>query len=133
MKPTLLLSLLLLFTISLHAQTQSPDVFLKKVNDAKAVFVPSANAEPVPVVKNRLAHYDYAIKLKGKNVEVRYIIWPFTEKAYAIYNNREKKEGDSVLHPDKLLASLRRIYLTALPEIQPTRERYNCRNSTVGV
>ena len=102
MKPTLLFSLLLLIAASVNAQTQTSEAFLKKLNDAKAVFSPSANAEAVPVVKNNLVHYDYAFKVKGKNVEVRYIIWPFTAEAYAIYNNREKKDGDSVLHPDLL-------------------------------
>lgn len=102
MKQTLFLCLVLLFASSINAQTQTPEAFLKKVNDAKAVFIPSPNTEPIPVIKNKLVHYDYAFKVKGKNVEVRYIIWPFTAEAYAIYNNREKKDGDSVLHPDRL-------------------------------
>nr|WP_068890628.1 hypothetical protein [Pedobacter panaciterrae] len=102
MKAALLISISFFLVVSLKAQTEFPGIFQKKLNDAKVVFVQPGNADPVPVLKNELAHYDYAIKLRGKNVEVRYSIWPLTEEAYTMYDKREKKEGDSVLHPNKL-------------------------------
>lgn len=99
MKLTFLLSLLFAFATSAHAQTTLPEAFQKKLSEAKITFTPPAGAEPVPVEKNEFAQYDYAFKLKGKDVEIRYSIWPLAQEIYDTYDKRQKKEGDSILDP----------------------------------
>jgi hypothetical protein len=98
----LILTTIVLLTAPLwtNAQTELPEVFQKKLEQSKLVYVMPPNAVELPVVKNDLVKYDYAIKLKDKNVEIRYSIFPLPKEMYQNYENRTKKEGDSVLNPE---------------------------------
>lgn len=100
MKRFLTITFILAAALSANAQTKLPEAFQKKLEQCKLVYAMPPNVEEVPVVKNELVKYDYAVKLKDKNVEIRYSIWPLSDEMYKTYENRTKKEGDSVLNPE---------------------------------
>ncbi|MDN5284223.1 MAG: hypothetical protein JWR38_497 [Mucilaginibacter sp.] len=79
-----------------------PEKFQKKLSESKMVFTKPNGTSEVPIVENTDMHYDYALKLNDKNIEVRYSIWPIYKAMIDIYNNRQKSPGDTVLEPNKL-------------------------------
>ncbi|TSJ40722.1 hypothetical protein FO440_13335 [Mucilaginibacter corticis] len=102
---TLVLLLFLATGIQAQSVTNADSLytaFKKKVEDAKMTFAKPDGAVDVPVMKSTGVYYDYAYRLKDKNIEVRYIVWPLTQGYFDSYNRRQKKPGDTVLNPNKL-------------------------------
>ena len=79
-----------------------PAGFQKKLDDAKMSFVKPDGVTEIPVIKNNKLTYDYALKMNDKNVEIRYVIRPISKQLFDMYENREKKDGDTVLNPNKI-------------------------------
>ena len=40
--------------------------------------------------------------MNNRNVEIRYAVRPISKEIFAMYDNREKKKGDTVLNPNKI-------------------------------
>ena len=105
MKTLLTCALVGLFLTLANAQSNNaalPADFQKKLDEASMSFVKPAGVTAVPVIKGDKLNYDYALKMDGKNVEIRYIIRPLPKQMFEMYDNRVKKDGDSVLNPNRI-------------------------------
>ena len=101
--------LMMIIFISINSYSQSsvsnettPEIFEKMLKDADLLFVRPAGSVSVDQVAHSPVKYEYALFLKGKDVEVRYSIWPLSKGMFEIYERREKKTGDTILHPNKI-------------------------------
>ncbi|MGY4385132.1 hypothetical protein ACVWYN_002168 [Pedobacter sp. UYP24] len=88
------------FSIAQSVNNALPAEFQKKLDEAKMTFVKPEGATEIPVIKTEKVGYDYAIKLNAKNVEIRYAVRPISKEIFTMYENRQKKEGDTVLNPN---------------------------------
>ncbi|MBB6131649.1 hypothetical protein [Mucilaginibacter lappiensis] len=80
-----------------------PANFQKKLSESKMVFTKPKGTSEVPIIENTGVHYDYALKLNDKNIEIRYLILPIYKWMFDTYNNRRQKSpGDTVQEPNKL-------------------------------
>lgn len=79
-----------------------PEKFQKKLSESKMSFTRPKNTSEVPIVENAGMHYDYALKLNDKNIEIRYSVWPIYKWMFDTYNNRQPSPGDTILEPNKL-------------------------------
>lgn len=105
MKTLLTCAILCLFcqvSIAQSGNSALPTDFQKKLDEAKMTFVKPEGLSEIPVVKTDKVNYDYALKLNNRNVEIRYAIRPISKEIFAMYDNRVKKEGDTVLNPNKI-------------------------------
>ncbi len=118
-------SIFLLLILSIGANARSAmdtgkvssfKTFSKKIEDAKMVFVKPEETTEVPIYENTGIHYDYALQVKGKNIEIRYIVWPLTKNFFDSYDRREKKLGDTVLNPNKLHNSIPAILFSKISD-----------------
>jgi len=82
--------------------TTLPVIFQSKLDQAKMQFKKSDGMTEVPLISNPTMHYEYALKVPKTDVEIRYSIWPLTKDLFDAYDRRQKKNGDSVLHPNKI-------------------------------
>jgi hypothetical protein len=81
-----------------------PKEFSNLLQRTKLIFTPTEGMIETKCIKNEQMNYDYALKYKDKNFEVRYAIMPM-DSLLAQYE-RGKKKGDLVIHPNKLSVSL---------------------------
>lgn len=105
MKTILSCALLCLLLNAVKAQSDNgtlPAEFQKKLNEANMSFVKPDGVTEIPVVKTNKINYDYALKLNDRNVEIRYAIRPLSKEVFEAYENRQKKDGDTVLNPNKI-------------------------------
>lgn len=134
-----ILTFLLLLFLAAGAKAQSVTnadslyaAFKKKVEDAKMTFVKPESAVDVPVMKNTGVYYDYAYRLKDKNIEVRYIVWPLTQAYFDIYDRRQKKPGDTVLNPNKLHNSIPAILYSKISGGRLAPQQISLKNFSYG-
>jgi len=105
MKTILSCALLCLLLNIVKAQSDIstlPAEFQKKLNEANMSFSKPDGVTETPTIKSDKVNYDYAVKVNGKNVEIRYALRPIPKEVFDVYENREKKDGDSVLNPNKI-------------------------------
>lgn len=86
MKTLKIFVLLLLTVVIANAQSSTdvsgvtksvlPDTFQNVLDLAQMTFLMPKDAIPIPIVKNRQMHYEYAITFKDQPFEVRYSIAP---------------------------------------------------------
>jgi len=86
MKTLKIFALLLLTVVIANAQSSTdvsgitksalPDTFQNVLDLAQMTFLMPKDAIPIPIVKNRQMHYEYAITFKDQPFEVRYSIAP---------------------------------------------------------
>src|SRR5215217_45409 len=86
MKTLKIFALLLLTVVVANAQSSTdvsgvtksalPDTFQNVLDLAQMTFLMPKGAIPIPIVKNRQMHYEYAITFKDQPFEVRYSIAP---------------------------------------------------------
>ncbi|TSJ40839.1 hypothetical protein FO440_13955 [Mucilaginibacter corticis] len=111
---------LLLFTTLVKAQStdqsQLPASFQKKLDDGKLIFTKPEGTIEVLVIPNTGVKYDYALKVKDKNVEVRYIIMPLTKDFFDAYEKRDKTPGDTVFNPNRMYVRLPAIMYNKIAE-----------------
>lgn len=97
--------------------------FTDQLERGGLVFQMPENFKEVPIIQNRHMNYEYAIKHKKKNFEVRFAIRPL-DHLLEDYNQKEqnKKSGDINIHPNQLFKSLMQVTLLnisgQLPEIE---------------
>jgi hypothetical protein len=105
---TLFLVLLCIFSNVEAQSTKStsngslPVLFQSKLDQAKMQFVKPEGLIEAPLINKPSLHYEYALKVPKGDVEIRYSIWPLTKDLFDVYDSRQKKDGDSVLHPNKI-------------------------------
>jgi len=120
MKVLFAATLLLLFTTLVKAQStgnsQLPVSFQKKLDDGKLIFTKPEGTIEVPVIPYTGVKYDYALKVKDKNVEVRYIIMPLTKDFFDAYEKRDKTPGDTVFNPNRMYVRLPAIMYNKIAE-----------------
>jgi len=102
-----ILSCALTFLLFNLANAQSgtealPADFQKRLDEASMSFVKPAGVTAIPVIKGDKLNCDYALKMNDKKVEIRYLIRPLSKPLFEMYDNRVKKDGDSVLNPNKI-------------------------------
>jgi hypothetical protein len=105
------LSLLLFITGAIACLSFSssalPETFAKLLDRNKMTFAAPKDYTEVPVVENEQMDYEYAIKHKTANFEIRYAIRPLdTELENYRQWEKTKKQGDIMIHPDKLYEGL---------------------------
>lgn len=86
MKTLKIFALLLLTVVIANAQSSTdvsgvtksalPDTFQNVLDLAQMTFIMPKDAIPIPIVKNKQMHYEYAITFKDQPFEVRYSIAP---------------------------------------------------------
>lgn len=86
-------------------------------------FVKPEGVSEIPVVNNGKVTYDYVLKLNNKSVEIRYAVRPIPSEIFALYENRQKKEGDTVLNPNKIHRMLTPMMYSSISEGKITKEK----------
>lgn len=88
---------ILLFLLSFKSD-KLPKDFSELLTRAKITFIRPEGMMEVKCIENRQMNYEYALKSKDKNFEVRYAIRPMDNKLkeYA----EAKKRGDLMIHPN---------------------------------
>jgi hypothetical protein len=81
-----------------------PKEFSSLLARAKLIFTATEGMTATKCIENEQMNYEYALKYNDKNFEVRYAIRPM-DSLLAQYD-RGKKNGDLVIHPNKLGISL---------------------------
>lgn len=106
---TLLLPFLLLSALSISAQTTYFDSLLMR---AHLVFEAPKDFIPTEPIENGQMNWEASYKHPTLDFEVRYAIRPMDVllEEYAGFE-REKKEGDILIHPNSLFASLYKVTL----------------------
>jgi hypothetical protein len=99
------LFLILLFTVTAaSAQSLVDSTFIKyqkDLDDSQMVFTQPNGTTPIPIVKNRQMHYEFAVKFNDKPVEIRYAISSLSARA-AEYQKylKEKPPGVTMINPN---------------------------------
>lgn len=101
--------LLLLLSLSFAGFRAAPPAlpagFQQVLKAARMEFRPPAGTVPTPVLKNAQMDYDYAVRVPGKHVEIRYAIRPL-DKLLAEYRLSKSKKGEAMVDPNELYSSL---------------------------
>lgn len=84
-----------------------PDQFRELLTRSELIFTQPENFTAVEIIDQNKMQYEYALKHNIKNFEVRYAIRPLDEliKTYE-KKEKNKKEGDINIHPNKLYETL---------------------------
>ena len=82
-----------------------PKDFKKALERAKLTFTPTDGLIEVKTIPNDQVGYDYAIKYKDKDFEVRYLIMPLDSMVLE-YNKSKGDTTKQVLEPNKLFHSM---------------------------
>lgn len=85
--------------------------FTELMGRAHMTFTKPDGFEQVPVIDNNQVAYQYAMKYKGKNFEVRYSIMPL-DSFVIDYNNSLKDTTKQVIEPNRIFASM--VVVTAM-------------------
>lgn len=124
MKTTRLAAVAILFLVlSSFRSDKLPKTYRKLLERAEMEFIMPVGLEETKPIENRQMNYEYALKVPGKKLEVRYAVRPMDKflKSYEDFE-KNKKEGDIMIHPNKLYTSLMQATLMnisggQLPEI----------------
>jgi hypothetical protein len=105
MKRLQLLMVLLFVATLTYAQSATDSLAVKFSELVKAnnmEFTMPAGTTPIPIVKNRQMHYEYAVKFTDKPIEIRYSIASMTNMV-AEYKKflKEKPVGNSMIEPNQ--------------------------------
>lgn len=84
-----------------------PDQFSELLTRSELIFTQPENFTAIEIIDQNTMQYEYALKHNTKNFEVRYAIRPLDEliKTYE-KKEKNKKEGDINIHPNKLYETL---------------------------
>jgi len=93
---------LLFLGLTSFQEKKLPRTFSKLLDRGKMTFTKPDGLTEVPTIENEQMNYEYALKYTDKNFEVRYAIRPLDiiMKEYQ-ESIKNKKEGESILHPNK--------------------------------
>jgi hypothetical protein len=99
--------LFLCFLLSLNLSTRDITEFNQLALRTGMVFIQPAGWDEVPVMKNSQMNYDYAIKLNGKDIEIRYRIQPLDDmvKKYQEWL-KNKPPGSMMIDPNNLYSGM---------------------------
>jgi hypothetical protein len=99
---------LLLLSILLSVQSDYlPKPFVELLDRAKMHFEKPFGLETTPLIENRQMNYEYALKYPKKQYEIRYAVRPLDQMiAQHEEAQRNKKEGDVSIHPNKLYSAM---------------------------
>lgn len=93
---------LLFLGLASFQENKLPKTFTKLLDRGKMTFSKPFGLTEVATIDNDQMNYEYALKYPDKNFEVRYAIRPLDifMKEYQ-ESIKNKKEGESILHPNK--------------------------------
>ena len=96
-----------IITFISYSFSVKPDQFSELLTRSDLIFTQPENFTSVEIVDQNNMQYEYALKHNSKNFEVRYAIRPLDEllKTYE-KKEKNKKEGDINIHPNKLYKTL---------------------------
>ncbi len=126
MKTSRILAAGMLFLILTSFKSDKlPKTFQKLLDRAGMMFEMPEGFEETKPIDNVQMNYEYALKIPGKKLEVRYAVRPMDNfmKEYEEFQEN-KKEGDMMISPNKLYNSLMQATLMnisggQLPQIDP--------------
>lgn len=104
---TILAFVPLILVLTSFSRLDLPESFTKLLNRGQLNYYEPEAFTPISVIENKQMNYEYALKHNTKNFEVRYAIRPLDEliKTYE-KKEKNKKEGDINIHPNKLYETL---------------------------
>ncbi|WP_027004042.1 hypothetical protein [Hugenholtzia roseola] len=104
---------ILLLMLASFAPNKLPKKFTGLLDNAGLTFESPVGFKPTKIIENKQMNYEYAIKHKKENFEVRFAIRPL-EGLLRNYREREKnkKQGEININPNTIYASL--LEVTAL-------------------
>lgn len=88
----------LLFLLSFKSD-KLPKDFSELLTRAKITFIRTEGMVETKCIENRQMNYEYALKLKDKNFEVRYAIRPMDVRLNE-YDETKKKKNEMMIHPN---------------------------------
>ena len=88
----------------LAASPALPAGFREVLAAGHLTFRPPVGTVPTPVLKNAQMDYEYAVRVPGKHVEIRYAIRPL-DRLVAEYR-QAKAKGEDMTDPNQLYSSL---------------------------
>lgn len=104
-KPTLALTAIAFAVLTAFTSDSIPNNFKAVLTRAKLEYIQPDGLVETKVMANNQVGYDYAVKYKDKNFEVRYLIMPL-DSLVMQYNNSKKDTSQTVIEPNNLFGSM---------------------------
>jgi hypothetical protein len=104
-KTTVTLSVIAFILCAAFTFSKLPKEFTAALDRAKMTFIPPDGLVETKVIANDQVGYDYAVKYKDKDFEVRYLIMPL-DSFVIDYEQSKKDTSRKVIEPNRLFNSM---------------------------